>query len=821
VRVNTTLTADEVRFQLQSLGEHLTPADLRLLLQIAGELSAADHGLGVDQALAKLYPQHEHKAATDALGKLRARLALAAKTDDRAFELTVSGSKKGGAAGRALSFKGESRMAQTVYHAMNETQAHYVKPRAVSFGSAVVLLVTVNANESAAVLAAFVAPGVLPKPVDRQGRTYQELGRHGDFRVVHTTCEMGSVGPGAALIRVTRAIDDWRPEVVIGVGIAFGVDPVQQKFGDVLIAKKIESYELQRVGAKGKLLRGDRVTASTRWLNRFRLLNEGQCHAGSGEKSRLAAWPRVQFDLMLSGEKLVDDLDYRESLQQAAQNQAIGGEMEGAGIYAAAADTKTDWMIVKGISDWADGSKAGATPEQKAEAEAMQRLAAANAARVVRAALTSEPLPGQTETPPDLAFDDHRHETEYPNYEATKGKFTRPRAMATQFEKNALDSATSQVDPAAGVDAQTLVEQWLHRADAAPVFAVLGEYGMGKTVICQRLAQTMNEHRRTHRNGHARRAFYFDLRDLTNLHGSVPTLEKLLAECIARRWKPVPGEAPLTPAHVMQAHAQGALVIFDGLDEVLVHYDGAPGQTFTRELLSLVKPGSLGRVLLSCRTQFFRTLREQTNHLTGEDRSDKTARAYEAMTLLPFTEEQIKTYLNLAVPGADVNALIEAIAAVHNLTEMAQRPYTLSLIVDFLPDLERLRAAGKPVYGVTLYRNMVRSWLERDAGKHHIKPDHKMKLAAHLAADLWRQGQRLIEAEHLETWFGRWLRADADLSDRYRDLSRDKLEEDLRNSTFLSRQDGASEEQSGFRFAHTSMQEFFVALYLFDAPTQR
>jgi nucleoside phosphorylase/uncharacterized protein YjbI with pentapeptide repeats len=820
--MNTSLTADEVRFRLESLSEHLAPVDLRLLLQMASELSPTDHSLVVDQALVKLYPKHEHKAATDALGKLRARLALAAKAKEVTFELTVSGAKKGGAASRVLSFKGESRMAQTSFPALALTEGRFVNAMAIPGDGAVVLLVTVNANESAAVLAAFVAPGSSPKLETRGGRSYQDLGRHGDFRVVHTICEMGSVGPGAALVRVSRAIDDWSPEVVIGVGIAFGADPAEQKFGDVLIAKQIESYEPQRAGAKGKLvLRGDRVTASTNWLSRLRQVNEGHRHAGSGNTHRPTAWPRVQFGLMLSGEKLVDNLDYREALQQAAQGQAKGGEMEGAGIYAAAADTKTDWMIVKGISDWADGSKAGATPEQKEHAEAMQRLAAANAVRVVWAALTLEPLPGQTEQPDEPSLSEHRHDPEYASYEAAKRHFVGPRAVATHLEKNALDSATSRADPDAAVDAQEHIEQWLHRPDAAPVFAVLGEYGMGKTVICQRLAQTMNEHRRAlgkgSGKGGARRAFYFDLRDLTNLHGSVPTLEKLLAECIARRWKPAPGEAPLTPAHVIQAHAQGALVIFDGLDEVLVHYDGAPGQTFTRELLSLVKPGALGRVLLSCRTQFFRTLREQTNHLTGEDRSDKTARAYEAMTLLPFTEAQIKTYLNLAVPGADADALIEAIAAVHNLTEMAQRPYTLSLIVDFLPDLERLRAAGKPVYGVTLYRNMVRSWLERDAGKHHIKPDHKMKLAAHLAADLWRQGQRLIEAEQLETWFGRWLRADDDLSDLYKGWTRDKLEEDLRNSTFLSRQDGTSEEQSGFRFAHTSMQEFFVAQYLFDA----
>ena len=77
--MNTTLTADEVRFQLEFLGEHLAPVDLRLLLQVTSELSPTNHSLGVDQALVKLYPKHEHKAATDALGKLRARLALAAK----------------------------------------------------------------------------------------------------------------------------------------------------------------------------------------------------------------------------------------------------------------------------------------------------------------------------------------------------------------------------------------------------------------------------------------------------------------------------------------------------------------------------------------------------------------------------------------------------------------------------------------------------------------------------------------------------------------------------------------------------------------------
>ena len=576
--MKTTLTADEVRFQLGLLKDELAPVDLRLLMQLTDALSAADHSLGVDVALSSLYPEREHRGATDAFGKLRKRLADAAEAASISLELNVDGAKKDGAAGRVLSFKGESRLAQTSFPALALTEGRLLNAMALPNDGVVVVLVTVNSNESEAVLGAFVAPGAVPKLTQRNNRSYQDLGRHGDFRVIHTICEMGAVGPGAALIRVTRAIDDWKPAVVIGVGIAFGAKPDEQKFGDVLVAKQIESYEAQRVGAKGKVvLRGDRVTASAVWLNRLRQVNEGQRHAGRTKPRTADAWPEVHFGLILSGEKLVDDLDFRDSLQSLAKDQAKGGEMEGSGIYAAAAEGNTHWMLVKAISDWADGSKAGSTPAQKLEAEAVQRQAAANAARFVWSALTLQTWPGQHSSSQEPALNEHCGDPEYGSYEASKRNFINPRGLPTALAKNSLEDVTSQLDPAAGVDAQVHLEQWLNREDVAPVFAVLGEYGMGKTVICQRLAKTLNDRRREQGNGNSktRRAFYFDLRDLTNLRGNVPRLEQVLAECLARNWKPAPGEAPLTPTHVLQAHAQGALVIFDGLDEVLVHFDTA------------------------------------------------------------------------------------------------------------------------------------------------------------------------------------------------------------------------------------------------------
>ena len=153
---------------------------------------------------------------------------------------------------------------------------------------------------------------------------------------------------------------------------------------------------------------------------------------------------------------------------------------------------------------------------------------------------------------------------------------------------------------------------------------------------------------------------------------------------------------------------EGALALFDGLDEVLVHLSPAGGQQFTRELWRILPPSVFrrgdgkdetkdaktpatraGRLLVSCRTHFFRTLREQSTHLTGEDREGISASDYQALLLLPFTEEQIREYLRRNLPEQDLDRLLELIRSVHNLPELAERPYTLSLIAGQIPRLER------------------------------------------------------------------------------------------------------------------------------------
>ncbi len=243
-----------------------------------------------------------------------------------------------------------------------------------------ILIVTVTPTESQAVLKAFKeATGKTANTVAVGDRVYRDLGIIKGAKVFMALSEMGAGGLGASQQAVQKAIAALQPHAVIMVGIAFGINEDKQKIGDVLVSKQLMLYESQRIGAGEIISRGDRVHSSTRLFN---YLNNAHFD-----------WElaKVRFGLVLTGEKLVDNLDYRESLKKLA-TEAIGGEMEGAGLYASCHDANVDWILVKAICDWANGDK-------EHDRDQRQQLAADNAAAFVLFALQHAPLPRLTNAP--------------------------------------------------------------------------------------------------------------------------------------------------------------------------------------------------------------------------------------------------------------------------------------------------------------------------------------------------------------------------------------------------------------------------------------
>ena len=248
-----------------------------------------------------------------------------------------------------------------------------------------IILVTVNDHETQALFDAFVGSDGVPAQVTRQGVTYSELGIHGGLRIVNTICEMGAGSVGASQQRTREAIEHWKPKAIIAVGIAFGLDEEKQNLGDVLVSTHIQDYELGRLNANGTLTpRGAKPNSADGLCNRLRQVD-------SAERRRTNDWPKVRFGVVLSGQKLVDNVDYRNSLKLLFP-EAIGGEMEGTGVYVSASAAKVDWIVVKAICDWGHDKN---VPDK----DARQRSAAANAARVMKAALDIGGLYGEGAVP--------------------------------------------------------------------------------------------------------------------------------------------------------------------------------------------------------------------------------------------------------------------------------------------------------------------------------------------------------------------------------------------------------------------------------------
>jgi nucleoside phosphorylase len=161
-------------------------------------------------------------------------------------------------------------------------------------------------------------------------------------------CKAGSAVPGGSAVRALRALQDLErlPFAIIAVGIAFGLKRGKQKLGDILLSEQLCCYEPQRVGSQ-TVPRGDRVASATDLSDWFRA-SYGNWHYETSSR------PALHRGLLLSGEELVDNEERaRQLLLQ--EPEAIGGEMEGAGLYAAASGLMVRWIVVKGICDWAAG----------------------------------------------------------------------------------------------------------------------------------------------------------------------------------------------------------------------------------------------------------------------------------------------------------------------------------------------------------------------------------------------------------------------------------------------------------------------------------
>lgn len=214
------------------------------------------------------------------------------------------------------------------------------------------LFVTANTNESNALIESKMIDWESDRIISDRQKSDISLYRVGKIKstghfVIHfQLLEQGSSGVNASLTSVDSAIKQWSPDAVICLGIAFGKGGEDQKIGDVLVSDSIINFARTKI-SKGHYIPKAEQPASGSILRRI-----AAEFANDWESQN-----KVFRGPMLCSDHVIDCHKSKKKLFQAFPN-AIGGEMEANGVYAACRRNNIEeWIIIKAICDWGENKQ--------------------------------------------------------------------------------------------------------------------------------------------------------------------------------------------------------------------------------------------------------------------------------------------------------------------------------------------------------------------------------------------------------------------------------------------------------------------------------
>lgn len=194
--------------------------------------------------------------------------------------------------------------------------------------------------------------------------TFYNVGKFGKYDVVHfELVNQGAIKSDASILAIYEAIEAWHPDAVILIGIAFGKDnenmpEPKQHIGDILISTMVADYESNKIKDGIQQSDGFIVESGRHLISIFKQYSENWNDFIQEKK------PKVMMGLILSGDKVVDDEEFKLRLFSNFP-RAIGGEMEGRGVYSACRRKGIDeWIIVKAICDWGVNKKSNKDENQ-------------------------------------------------------------------------------------------------------------------------------------------------------------------------------------------------------------------------------------------------------------------------------------------------------------------------------------------------------------------------------------------------------------------------------------------------------------------------
>ena len=144
-------------------------------------------------------------------------------------------------------------------------------------------------------------------------------------------------------------------QYIFGVGVCYSLDRGKHRFGDVLVANRISSFETHKKCGSDIVPRGNRIEISQDLKKIF--CQQTTCWNDTFKVSRNRS-SKVYYGLLISASILLSSSEERDKFKRA-EPEAIGGEMEGFQLLKMKRKNGLvmEVIVIKGVVDYGDESK--------------------------------------------------------------------------------------------------------------------------------------------------------------------------------------------------------------------------------------------------------------------------------------------------------------------------------------------------------------------------------------------------------------------------------------------------------------------------------
>lgn len=253
----------------------------------------------------------------------------------------------------------------------------------------------------------------------------------------------------------------------------------------------------------------------------------------------------------------------------------------------------------------------------------------------------------------------------------------------------------------------TYVKKWLDSEKNSHQLAILGEYGMGKSSFCQKLAHDLAASY-LQVPGSTRIPILLNLREFTkSLKIESLVLSFLDEECGVMN--------PRFKLFEAMNEAGAFALIFDGFDEMAVKVDQDTLEINLQEIEKLAAVPD-AKVIITSRPEYFVSSQEQETSLSPAERLLAMRETeYKPLHIVLWDEPQISLFLEKRVPlikkaKEPWTYYRDRIRNIADLSDLSRRPVLLDMIVKTLPDLIK---SDKPINRPNLYETYLLGEIKR------------------------------------------------------------------------------------------------------------